>query len=305
MNFPLSDAQLELLFAIGENDPIRVLKALQDGADPNGAFPLQRSLPLHWATQWSAHHAVRVLLESGAVIQPRSMFKATGQLDEEATLLPQLMAFDGGHTNLDMVSTWLRFDPALTAAFPSEVKAATGKAPWVETPLSLLLFGVREHEIYVACDSSVSVPSGPIDPQLADARFRVGQCLEWLQKRPAVWSPETTEGVFCAAIGSCSPAIWDEAGPLKKMGLDLTMVSHPEALLSVAQTLVYLYPEQTHRAVAWMKIIAPLGAEWTATEAIRDGRISPEVNALQGPYREWMLDARLPAPSNKGFKLRF
>ncbi len=304
MPFVLSDEQLELLFAIGENDPGRVLKALQDGADPNGAFPLQRSLPLHWATQRSAHHALRVLLEAGAVVQPRSMFRATSQLDEAATLLPQLMAFDGGHTNLDVVSTWLRFDPTLTAAFPSEDKAANGKEPWVDTPLSLLLFGVREHELYVASDPSGAEPSDLIDSTLADARFRVSQCLEWLQERPTVWSPETTQAVFCSAIGSCSPAIWAEESPLKKMGLDLTMVSNPEALLSVAQTLVCLYPEQIHRAVAWMKIIAPLGAEWTATEAFQNGRTSPELNALQGPYREWMLDARLPAPS-KGLKPRF
>lgn len=304
MPFVLSNEQLELLFAIGENDPERVLKALQDGADPNGAFPLQRSLPLHWATQRSAHHALRVLLEAGAVIQPRSMFRDTGQLGEEAILLPQLLAFDGGHTNLDVVSTWLRFDPTLTAAFPSEAKAADGKDPWVDTPLSLLLFGVREHELYVASDSSNAEPSAPLDPALADARFRVGQCLEWFHQRPTEWSPETTQAVFCSAIGSCSPAIWAEEGPLKKLGLDLSMVSHPEALLSVAQTLVYLYPDQTHRAVAWMKIIAPLGAEWTATEAFRDGRASPELSALQGPYREWMLDARLPAPS-KGLKPRF
>lgn len=304
MPFPLSDAQLELLFAIGENDPSRVLKALGSGADPNGEFPLQRSLPLHWATQRSAHHAVRVLLEAGAVIQPRSMFKDTGQLDEEATLLPQLMAFDGGHTNLDVVATWLRFAPTLTAVFPSEAKAADGKAPWVDTPLSLLLLGVREKELYVAPDGLGHAASETIGPALADARYRVGQCLEWFLERPAVWSPETTEAVFCAAIGSCSPAIWEEDGPLKKMGLDLSMVANPEALLSAAQTLVYAYPEQKHRAEAWMKIIAPLAAEWTATDAFCNGQVSPEMESLHLPYRQWVLDGRLPSP-RPSFKPRF
>lgn len=294
------DAQIALLAGIHRNSPQQIQAAVEAGADPSAVFPGQHRSPLHWATHLNQEKAVAALLEAGAV--PNALAPppdADGLVDEEAILLPQLLAFDSSGTKTEVVRAWWEGDPELTAAFPMETKRPEGGRPWVATPLSLLLLGISEHALYVASDEFRKDDIERSKPALKPLRQTIRDCLEIMQTRPVEWHPEAAQAALVAAVGSCSVAILDDEGPLKKMGLDLSMASCPEELLAAIQTVVFAYPDQADRAVQWLRKLAPLGADWNTAMELRGGNTNPELDALKNPYREWSLDARLPAPRRR------
>lgn len=294
------DAQTALLAGIHRNSPQQIRAAVEAGADPSAVFPGQHRTPLHWATHLSQEKAIAALLEAGAL--PKAMAPppdSDGLVDEEAVLLPQLLAFNSSGTKTEVVRAWWEGDPELTAAFPMETKSPKGGRPWVATPLSLLLLGISEHALYVAPDEFRKDDIERSKPALKPLRKTIRDCLEIMQTRPVEWHPEAAQAALVAAVGSCSVAILDDEGPLKKMGLDLSMASCPEELLAAIQTVVFAYPDQADRAVQWLRKLAPLGADWNTAMELRGGNTNSELDALKSPYREWSLDARLPAPRRR------
>jgi hypothetical protein len=293
-------AQTALLAGIHRNSREQILAAVEAGADPSAVFPGQHRSPLHWATHLNQEKALAALLEAGAVPQALAPPPdSDGVVDEEAVLLPQLLAFDSSGTKTEVVRAWWEGDPELTAAFPMETKSPEGGRPWVATPLSLLLLGIPEHALYVAPDEFRKDDIERSKPTLKPLRKTIRECLEIMQARPVEWTAETAQAALVAAVGSCSVAILDDEGPLKKMGLDLSMASCPEELLAAIQTVVFAYPDQADRAVQWLRKLAPLGADWNTAMELRGGNTNSELDALKSPYREWSLDARLPAPRRR------
>lgn len=297
---PAIDPQTALLAGIHRNSREQIWAAVEAGADPSAVFPGQHRSPLHWATHLNQEKALAALLEAGAV--PKALAPPPGLdglVDEEAVLLPQLLAFSSSGTKTEVVQAWWQGNRELTAGFPVEVKSPEGMRSWVAMPLSLLLLGVPEHALYVAPDEFRKAGIEKSNPALKRLRKTIRDCLEIMQTRPVEWTAETAQAALVSAVGSCSAAILDEDGPLKKMGLDLSMASCPDELLAAAQTVVFAYPGQADRAVQWMRKLAPLGAEWSGAMELRGGNSTNELNALKNPYREWALDARLPAPRRR------
>lgn len=291
------DAQTALLAGLHRDSREDILAAVDAGADPGAIYPGQTRTPLHWATQLKKATAVAALLEAGAV--PQALVAppdSDGGVDEEAMLLPQLIAFDSTNTDPAVVAAWWEGDPRLTAIYPLETKSPEGMRPWVATPLSLLLLGVSEYEGYVAPGAPGREEEEKRNPALAAHRKTVRECLARFQTRPAEWTPEAAQAVACAAVGTCSPAIWDEEGPLKRMGLELSMAPFPAEVLAAAQTVLFAYPQQVDRATAWMRVLAPLGADWNEALQLRNGSSSPELEKMKNLYRQWALEARLPSP---------
>ncbi len=294
------NAQTALLAGIHLNSPQQIQAAVEAGADPNAIFPGQHRSPLHWATHLNQEKALAALLAAGAVPQALAPLPdSDGLVDEEAVLLPQLLAFDSSGAKTEVVRAWWEGDPELTAAFPMEVKSPKGGRPWVATPLSLLLLGIPEHALYVAPDEFGKNDIEKRNPTLNPLRKTIRDCLELIQTRPVKWTPEAAQAALVSAAGSCSVAIMDDEGPLKKMGLDLSMASLPEELLAAVQTVVFAFPGQADRAIQWLRKLAPLGADWNAAMELRGGSSNNELDALKSPYREWSLDARLPAPRRR------